>query len=47
MMGKRPYLGKTRRDIREAIFAKQISIKKHEIPKNWSWEAADFINQLI
>ncbi|CAD8087136.1 unnamed protein product [Paramecium sonneborni] len=47
MMGKRPYLGKTRKDIRDAIIAKQVSLKKHEIPQNWSWEAADFINQLL
>ncbi|CAD8161873.1 unnamed protein product [Paramecium pentaurelia] len=47
MMGKRPYLGKTRRDIRDAIIAKQVSLKKQEIPPNWSWEAADFINQLL
>ncbi|CAD8060907.1 unnamed protein product [Paramecium primaurelia] len=47
MMGKRPYLGKTRRDIRDAIIAKQIQLKKQDIPPNWSWEAADLINQLL
>lgn len=27
MMGKRPYLGKTRKDIKDAIFSKQVKIK--------------------
>lgn len=47
MFGKRPYLGKSRKEIRDHILSKQVSIKKHEIPKNWSTEAADFINQLL
>ncbi|CAD8151837.1 unnamed protein product [Paramecium octaurelia] len=47
MMGQRPYLGKTRKDIRDAIIAKQILLKKQDIPPNWSWEAADFVNQLL
>ena len=46
-MSKRPYLGRTRKDIRDAIFAKQIKIRKDNIPDNWSKEAADFINKLI
>lgn len=28
------------------IFAKQVQIKKHEIPDGWSIEAADFINKV-
>lgn len=43
---QRPYNGKSRKDIRDAIFAKQIQIKKHEIPEGWSIEAADFINKV-
>ena len=46
MLGKRPYNGKTRKDIRDAIFAKQAQIKKHEIPDGWSIEAADFVNKV-
>jgi serine/threonine protein kinase len=46
MLGKRPYNGKTRKDIRDAIFAKQVQIRKHEIPEGWSIEAADFINKV-
>ena len=46
-MGKRPYLGKTRQEIRDLILAKQVQIKKTDIPEGWSLEAADFANQLI
>ncbi|KRX03300.1 Protein kinase-like domain [Pseudocohnilembus persalinus] len=47
MMGKRPYLGKSRQEIRDQILAKQVQIKKSEIPPGWSLEAADFTNRLI
>lgn len=45
MVGKRPYIGKTRKDIRDAIFAKQVRIKKDQIPDGWSVQAADFVNK--
>jgi serine/threonine protein kinase len=47
MMGRRPYQGKSRKEIRDQILAKQVQIKKHEIPEGWSLEAADFVNRLI
>jgi len=47
MIGKRPYLGRSRKEIRDQILAKQVQIKIDEIPKGWSIEAADFINRLI
>lgn len=47
MNGKRPYQGKSRKEIRDQILAKQVQIKKHEIPEDWSIEAADFINRVI
>lgn len=43
----RPYVGKSRKEIWDHILSKQIQIKKHEIPRNWSIEAADFINKTI
>lgn len=46
MFGRRPYLGRDRKEIREAILAKQVSIKKNEMPPDWSLEAADFINRV-
>lgn len=47
MMGKRPYVGRDRKAIKEQIMAKQTFIKKTEIPEGWSIEAADFVNKLI
>lgn len=46
MFGRRPYLGRDRKEIREAILAKQVSIKKNDIPCDWSLEASDFINRV-
>ena len=47
MMGKRPYIGKNRKEIKEQIMSKQVKISKMEIPENWSVEAADFANKLL
>ncbi|CAD8206514.1 unnamed protein product [Paramecium octaurelia] len=47
MFGRRPYFGSSRWEIRDHVVAKQVQIKRSEIPASWSLEAADFINQLI
>ena len=47
MFGKRPYTGKSRKEIRDQIFAKQIFLRKSDLPDGWSMEAADFINKLL
>ena len=47
MFGKRPYVGKSRNDIRDHIISKQIQIKKNDVPRGWSLEAADFVNKMI
>mmetsp|Transcript_11153 Transcript_11153/g.9529 ORF Transcript_11153/g.9529 Transcript_11153/m.9529 type:complete len:355 (+) Transcript_11153:57-1121(+) len=47
MLGRRPYVGRSRKEIRDQILAKQVQIKRNEIPEGWSLEAADFINKLI
>ena len=47
MMGYRPYVGRSRRIIREQIAGRQVQLKKSDVPKGWSLEAADFINKLI
>jgi serine/threonine protein kinase len=47
MYGRRPYTGKSRREIRDQIIARQVQVKRHEIPDGWSIEAADFINKCI
>ena len=47
MMGKRPYVGRNRKEIRDMIFSKQVQIKRNELPDGWSLEAADFINKCL
>lgn len=46
-MSQRPYVGKTRKEIKEQIMAKQVQIKLNEIPEGWSTDAADLINKVI
>ncbi|CAD8210202.1 unnamed protein product [Paramecium octaurelia] len=45
MFGKRPYYGQNRKEIRDAILAKQVQIKQKL--EGWSLDAIDFINKLI
>ncbi|CAK88737.1 unnamed protein product (macronuclear) [Paramecium tetraurelia] len=47
MLGRRPYNGRTRQDIREQILAKQVQVKREELPIGWSESSLDFVNQLI
>lgn len=47
MKGIRPYLGRSRKEIKEKILAHQVQIKKHEVPEGWSLEAANCINKLL
>ncbi|EGR33032.1 protein kinase domain protein [Ichthyophthirius multifiliis] len=47
MIGKRPYVGKSRQEIRDQILAKQVQLKKSDVPEGWTLEAADFANRLI
>ncbi|CAG9315824.1 unnamed protein product [Blepharisma stoltei] len=47
MTGRRPYLGRNRKEIKEQILAKQVQLKKSDVPAGWSMEAADFINKLL
>ena len=47
MKGERPYLGRSRKEIKEQILLRQAEIKPNEIEENWSKESADFINNLL
>jgi len=46
MYGIRPYLGKSRKEIKELILSKQVQIKQGDIFEGWSLESADFINKV-
>ena len=47
MLGKRPYYGKNRKEIKEQMMIKQVFLDEDNIPVGWSQYAADFINRLL
>ena len=47
MKGIRPYLGKSRKEIKEKMMAHQAQIKRQEIPDGWSLQGADCINRML
>lgn len=47
MLGKRPYVGKNRKEIRDQILSKQAAVKIEELPNRWSLDAVNFINQVL
>ncbi len=48
MNGYRPYLGRNRKEIKEAVLSKQARIhKKNALDIGWSIQSVDFINRMI
>jgi len=47
MTGRRPHNGKSRKEIKEQIMAKQAVVKENMVIGEWSSEALDFCNRLI
>lgn len=47
MLGRRPYTGKSRKEIRDQILARQVLVREEEVPGGWSEDAVTFINALI
>jgi hypothetical protein len=47
MLGRRPYNGVNRNEIRDQVLSKQFQLKPEEIPQGWNKEAADFVNRVI
>ena len=47
MLGYRPYLGGSRKEIKELIIYKQAKLEEEDIPYSWSLESGDFINKLL
>ena len=47
MLGYRPYLGRSRKEIKELISCKQARLNEGKIPYSWSLDSADFINKLL
>lgn len=47
MLGKRPYLGKDRKEIKENMLSRQAQVRIDELPYKWSPHAIDFINKVL
>ena len=47
MMGRRPYRGRGRKEIKEQMVSYQAKIEEDDIKEGWSIESVDFINQLL
>lgn len=47
MTGRRPYTGRTRKELKERMLVKQAALRRTDVPKGWSLEAADFVNKLL
>ena len=47
MLGRRPYLGRSRKEIREAILNRQAQIREKDIIPGYSKESADFVNKCL
>lgn len=47
MLGRRPYLSKTRKNIKEEMFSTNITLKEENLPLHWDSNAIDFINSLL
>ena len=45
--GHRPYIGRTKHEVKQMILTQQAHIDYDELPSGYQDEAADFINQLI
>jgi len=45
MLGRRPYNGRSRKEIREQVLAKNVQVKKEEA-LGWSSEGVDFVNRV-
>ncbi|CAK82242.1 unnamed protein product (macronuclear) [Paramecium tetraurelia] len=47
MLGRRPYESEDIKEWKDTVNLKQVQIKRHDLPVDWSKAGADFINKLI
>jgi hypothetical protein len=47
MLGKRPFKGKTRKEIREQLGKEQKELSTEHLPNGWSSTVVDLINSLL
>ena len=44
---QRPYMGETRKEIREKILTHQAKVNDCDLPSGWSPDCLDFVNRLL
>ena len=47
MLGERPYMGRSRKEIKHLVLRKQAKIEEDMIPYGWTYESVDFINRCL
>lgn len=47
MLGRRPYVGANRKEIKQQILSRQASVRLDQLPFKWSPFSLDFINKLL
>ena len=47
MLGTRPYLGRSRREIKQAVLRKQVTLTSEQLAQGWSTLSMDFINKCL
>jgi serum/glucocorticoid-regulated kinase 1/serum/glucocorticoid-regulated kinase 2 len=47
MTGKRPYPGRTRKEIKDQVLTRQATATSEQLPANWDPTALDLINRLL
>ena len=47
MLNKRPYKGRTRKDLKEQMLHKKIKLRPSQCPRGWDEGVVDFINQCL
>ena len=47
MIGRRPYPGRTRKEIKDQILARQAEITAAQLPAEWNPSVLDFVNRLL
>lgn len=47
MLNKRPYKGRTRKELKEQMLHKKVKLRQSHCPDGWQPEIIDFINLLL
>ena len=47
IFGHRPYIGKSKREVKQLVLTKQAQIDYEDLPEYFMYESADFVNGLI